>query len=457
MLTLTNPATGKPFNQLNVTNFNDLQTNFDKTKHAQKKWQQTPFKERKRIIERFSNILNTHKKDCAITLSQEMGKPVHQAEGEITATLARIKWFLDSTEALLQKKVMFRNDQIQEHLTWDPLGVIAHISAWNFPYFIGTNVIIPGLLTGNGVLYKPSEITPLTGLLIQKFFLNAGLPKDVLQVIIGNGTIAQKLLILPVQGIFFTGSYQTGQKVAKHFTPHFPKMVLELGGKDPAYVCSDSLIEETCSQLIDGAFYNAGQSCCAVERIYVHHECYQSFVDCFIEKAKELPMGDPTSPNTYLGPLARPTQLAYLNQQLNDAKEKKATIALDGRQHACDTGWFFAPSVVLNTNHQMKVMTEESFGPIIGIQKVTTDEEAIDLMNDTPFGLTASVHSTSKERAENILNQLHTGTVYWNTCDRVSPYVPWSGRKHSGIGSSLSEVSIPYFVQPKSWQMQRPK
>lgn len=456
MLTLINPATEKTFDQLNETSLNDLQTAFDKTKKAQQEWQNTPFIERKRIIESFSNLLDQNKRDCATTLSQEMGKPVHQAEGEITATITRIKWFLESTETLLQKKIMFKNKQIQEHLTWDPLGVIAHISAWNFPYFIGTNVIIPGLLTGNGILYKPSELTPLTGLRIQKFLLQAGLPKHLLQVIIGKGTIAQKLLTLPLQGIFFTGSYQTGQAVATHFTPHLPKMVLELGGKDPAYVCQDSPIEKTCTQLLDGAFYNAGQSCCAVERIYVHQDCYQSFVDCFIEKAKILTIGDPTSTKTYLGPLARQSQLAYLNQQLNDAKEKKATIALDGRQHSCDAGWFFAPSVVLNTNHQMKLMTEESFGPIIGIQKVAHDDEAIHQMNDTPFGLTASVHSTSKERAAHILSQINAGTVYWNTCDRVSPYVPWSGRKHSGVGSTLSEVSIPYFVQTKSWQMQQP-
>lgn len=453
MLNLINPATEEVFCSLTKDNIHDVQKRYEQALRAQQTWKDVPYKEKKAVVEKFIEHLTADKAKCAKILSQEMGKPVHQAAGEITATTSRVQWFVDHVEQQLQEKITYERSDFKEKITWEPLGVVAHISAWNFPYFIGTNVIIPALLTGNAVLYKPSNITSMTGSLIAELMRKAGLPKDLLQVFIGRGDLGGKILELPLQGVFFTGSYEIGTKVAASFIKHFPKVVLELGGKDPAYVCDDSPIEKTAEQLVDGAFYNAGQSCCAVERIYVHKDCYDSFVDCFVEKAKSLVVGDPLDKNTYMGPLAQKDQVAFLAQQLTDAENQGAKVVLDGRAAFKERGGFMGPSVVLGVDHTMDIMTQESFGPIIGIQKVSDDQEAIRLMNDTPFGLTASVHTLSQKRAFDILSKVDAGTVYWNSCDRVSPYVPWSGRKQSGVGSTLSEVSIPYFIQPKAWQM----
>jgi acyl-CoA reductase-like NAD-dependent aldehyde dehydrogenase len=255
--------------------------------------------------------------------------------------------------------------------------------------------------------------------------------------------------------VFFTGSYATGAKIAAAAGKRMIKVQLELGGKDPVYVCDDVDVKAAAAALADGAFYNTGQSCCSVERIYVHESIHDAFVDAFVAEVKSFRVGDPMDEATYIGPLARKEQLGVLEDQVADALRLGARLETGGKR--CESpGWYFEPTVLTRADHRMKVMRDESFGPIIGIQEVESDEVALELMNDNEYGLTAAVYTNDRARAEPILAGANAGTVYWNCCDRVSPRLPWTGRKRSGLGTTLSIAGIRAFAQAKAWHLREP-
>jgi acyl-CoA reductase-like NAD-dependent aldehyde dehydrogenase len=288
---------------------------------------------------------------------------------------------------------------------------------------------------------------------IERLLKKAGVPENVFQIAIGAKETGMDLLDMNFDGYFFTGSYKTGkyiyEKVAKKMVP----CQLELGGKDPLYVADDVKdIVSVAAGTADGAFYNNGQSCCAVERIYVHENVYDNYVDAFVKEVKSWKSGLPTEEGVYIGALTRKEQISVLKQQVEDALEKGATLLLGGKRKG-NTGHYFEPTVLTDVTNDMKVMQEESFGPIIGIMKVRDDDEALEMMKDTAYGLTASVYSDNRDRAEHILKQIDSGTGYWNCCDRVSAGVPWSGRKHSGIGATLSHQGLRAFTKPKAWHL----
>ena len=456
MLTLINPATEETLAEIEQDTESTISHKFEKAKGAFNEWAQTPYEKRCDILGRFHGLLQDRIEPCATTLSQEMGKPTKQARSEIAVTLDRIKWFMEHCEKLLRTETVYEDSRVVEKISYDPLGVIGNISAWNYPYFVGSNVFVPALLTGNCVLYKPSEICSLTGLKFQDLFWEAGLPEGCFQTVVGDSSQGKSLLTNPVHGVFFTGSYAAGQNIVRQCSDRLVHSGFELGGKDPAYVSFDADIQEASDSLTSGSFYNSGQSCCAVERIYVHGDVYDDFVAAFSERAKELKVGDPTLEETELGPLSRREQMPFLDSQVTDALEKGASAVVEGGQTKVNgKGWFYSPSVFVNVNHQMRLMTEESFGPVIGIQKVKDDQEAVEKMNDTHYGLTAGVFTKEEDRAKWILERVDAGTVYHNLCDRVSPFVPWSGRKNSGLGSTLSEIGIRSFTRPKAWQSKK--
>ena len=365
----------------------------------------------------------------------------------------RLEYFIKNSAKWLAEEWITEEDATREKIVYEPLGVIANISAWNYPYLVGVNVFVPALIGGNAVLYKPSEYATLTGLHIQQLLYRSGIPENVFQVIIGKGQAGQALLELPLNGYFFTGSYRTGKYIAEQTAGKLVPVQLELGGKDPLYVMDDvEDVNAVAEAALEGAVYNAGQSCCAVERIYVQENIYDAFVDVFVAQAKKLVTGNPMDKKTDIGPVSRKEPLKFLAEQVEDARQKGGNI-MSGGAEPKRAGYFFEPTVVTNANHGMKLMTDESFGPVIGIQKVRDDNEAAQLMKDTPYGLTAAVYSKSFERAEAVMKQMNTGTVYWNCCDRVSAGLPWSGRKNSGLGSTLSYHGIRAFVQPKAYHM----
>ena len=456
MLKVMNPATEAIIAELPTDSAATVAAKVEAARVAQADWAATPLGDRCGLIQAFQQQLLAQVEPLAQTLTAEVGKPIQQARAEVSTTASRIQFFLEEAEAVLATETLLADlaSGMTEQISHEPLGTIANISAWNYPYFVGSNVFIPALLAGNAVLYKPSEFASLTGLAIADLMQSVGLPAGLFQPIIGDGAVGACLLDHPLDGIFFTGSYATGRNVAAAAAQHLMKVQLELGGKDPAYVTEDVDVAAIAPALADGAFYNTGQSCCALERIYIHAAIYDAFVEKFVETVEGFVLGDPTAATTYLGPLSRPAQIGVLTAQVEDALAQGATLRCGG-QPVDRPGNFFAPTVLTEVTHAMAVMRDESFGPIIGLQKVQDDREALAQMADTDYGLTASVYTPDRARAETILRQLKTGTAYWNCCDRVSPRLPWSGRQHSGIGLTLSKYGIQTFTTPKAWHFRQ--
>lgn len=451
---IINPATESVIREFEEDRPEEIQEKFQKAKRAQRDWARTPLADRKIAIKNFREQLVSRKDRLAALLTSEVGKPLSQSKNEVNGTLGRIDFFLENAARVMQDEVVMNDpgQKLEERIAHEPLGVIANISAWNYPYFVGSNVFVPALLTGNAVLYKPSELATLTGLAIADMLHEAGIPKDVFIPVLGGGATGSELLKLPLNGVFFTGSYPTGQKIAEAAAKRLMKTQLELGGKDPIYVCEDVDVKSVAEATADGAFYNNGQSCCSVERIYVHAKVYDAFVDAFAAAVKGFVVGDPMDEKTYIGPLTRSAQREVLDRQVADAKAKGAKQLCGGKRKD-GKGFYYEPTVFANVDHAMELMREESFGPIIGIQKVSSDDEAIKLMNDTEYGLTSGVYTRDRERASRLLAQANSGSVYWNCCDRVSPRLPWSGRGHSGLGATLSTYGIQTFLQPKAWHL----
>jgi acyl-CoA reductase-like NAD-dependent aldehyde dehydrogenase len=446
---IINPASDELIREISEDTKASIQEKFKMVKEGQRTWVLKSVDDRINCIRKFSDLLEVNKQELAALLTSEMGKPLSQSINEINGARNRIQFFIDNSKKYLSEEWMVTEGGTKEKITFEPLGVIANISAWNYPYLVGVNVFIPALLAGNSVLYKPSEYTTLTGFQIKKLLTEAGVPDQCFQVIAGGKLAGQSILELDIDGCFFTGSYKTGQFIAQQVASRLVPFQLELGGKDPLYVMDDVAdVSQVAAAAAEGVFYNNGQSCCAVERIYVQEKVYDKFIEAFLRELKQMKVGDPMKEGTDIGPLSRKEQLSFLTSQIKDAVDKGAKVVAGGKE-INGKGYYFEPTVLTEVNHSMKVMKEETFGPVIGIQKVKNDEEAYQLMQDTEFGLTSAVYSQSKERAEKILNKMNTGSVYWNCCDRVSPYLPWSGRKNSGLGSTLSYIGIRAFVKPK--------
>ena len=451
---IVNPWNGAKIAEVTTDDARSVAAKVRQARAAQPRWAAVPIRKRLEAIARFRERVVALEETLARTLTQEVGKPIRQSRNELKGLLTRLDFFLaESARTLRDEKVLVDYaGKLEERISHEPLGVVANISAWNYPYFVGSNVFVPALVAGNAVLYKPSEHATLTGLHIAELLHESGVPEDVFVPVIGAGDTGAALLRQPVDGVFFTGSYTTGAKIAAIAGRRMVKVQLELGGKDPIYVCEDVDVKATAAGVADGAFYNTGQSCCSVERIYVHRSIYRPFVDAFVAEVRGYKAGDPMDEATYLGAVTRRPQLDVLKRQVADARKKGAKVLLGGKPVA-GKGNRFEPTVLVDVDHTMAVMREESFGPIIGIQAVDGDDEAVALMNDTEYGLTAGVYTHDERRAKRILAQVNAGSVYWNCCDRVSPRLPWSGVKHSGIGLTLSTYGIQTFTRPKAWHL----
>jgi acyl-CoA reductase-like NAD-dependent aldehyde dehydrogenase len=455
LLKILNPATGQLLAEVPADDVDSVAVKAQAARAAQPAWAATPLAERKACIQRFRALLTVQLEILATTLTSEVGKPIRQSRNELNGLLARLDFFIDEVESSTALQTVYDQGGMTERIGHDPLGLVANISAWNYPYFVGGNVFLPALLTGNAVLYKPSEYATLTGLHIARLLRDAGVPDGVFTPVIGTGHVGAALLAQDIDALFFTGSAVTGGKIAATMGPRLVKLQLELGGKDPTYVCDDADVKAAAESLADGAMYNTGQSCCSVERIYVHERIHDAFVEHFVGAVRGFRIGDPMNEETYIGAITREPQLDVLAQQVADAKARGATLRTGGNRIARPGNWF-EPTVFTEVNHSMELMREESFGPVIGIQQVDSDAEALALMNDTRYGLTAGVFSPDEARAAAILSRVNAGSVYWNCCDRVSPRLPWSGHGDSGIGLTLSTYGIQTFTRPRAWHLRRP-
>ena len=449
---IINPATEELIKEVKEDNESSLTRKWGSLKVAQEKWAGLLLKERMDVLKKFSTLLERDIEQLASVLTSEVGKPLSQSRNEIKGARSRIKWLTENGEKYLSEEWMSEDEKI----VYEPLGVICNISAWNYPWLVGVNVFVPALIAGNTVMYKPSEYATLTGVEIDRLLKESGVPESAFQIAIGGPATGEVLLDLPFDGYFFTGSYRTGKYIYERVAPKMVPCQCELGGKDPLYVADDiNDIKAVAAATADGAFYNNGQSCCAVERIYVHEKVYDKYIDEFVKEVNSWKMGKPTEDGVYIGPLTRKAQLDILESQVFEATSKGAKVLTGGKRIGV-VGYFFQPTVLTNVSNDMQIMQEESFGPIIGIKKVKDDEEAIALMQDTEFGLTASVYSSNQQRAEKILKEINAGTGYWNCCDRVSAALPWSGRKHSGFGATLSHIGLRAFTRPKAYHLKKP-
>jgi acyl-CoA reductase-like NAD-dependent aldehyde dehydrogenase len=408
----------------------------------------------RRRDEGLSRARHRRDREARAILTSEVGKPISQSRNELKGLIPRLDFFLEETAAALKPRTVLddRAGKMEERISHEPLGVIANISAWNYPWFVGGNVFVPGASRRQLGALQASEFASLTGLEIERLLHASGIPKDAFIALIGTGEVGAALLKQPIDGVFFTGSYATGQRIAHAVAGRMIKLQLELGGKDPVYVCDDVDVSTAAAGIADGAFYNTGQSCCSVERIYVNERIFDDFVDAFVKEVHGFVRGDPSKDKTYIGPLTRAPQLDVLEAQVKDAVKKGAKPLVGGKRIAGKGNWF-EPTVLIGVDHTMDVMRDESFGPVIGIMPVKDDAEAVRLMNDTDYGLTAGVYTKSRQRAEAILSRVHAGSAYWNCCDRVSPRLPWSGVGNSGVGLTLSTAGIETFTRPKAWHL----
>lgn len=455
-LRITNPATGKKLATLPADDAPSVRAKARAARQAQSQWAGLPLRQRLQCIARFRAAIVRHTETLAQTLTREVGKPIVQARNELAGLLPRLDFFLKETPRALREETVLadRKAGLTERISLEPLGVVANISAWNYPYFVGANVFIPALLAGNAVLYKPSEFATLTGLEIARLLHDSGVPPEVFVPLVGTGEVGAALLRQEVDGVYFTGSVATGKKIARAVAGKMIRLQLELGGKDPAYVCEDVDIGRAAASLADGAFYNTGQSCCSVERIYVHESIFDAFVAAFVTVVEGFKIGDPMDDATYIGPLTRAAQLDVLAAQVRDARERGARVLTGGKRlRGAGRRNYFAPTVLTQVDHRMAVMRDESFGPLIGLMAVRDDAHAVALMNDTDYGLTAAVYTPDEDRARDILKKVNAGSAYWNCCDRVSPRLPWSGMKNSGVGLTLSRAGIQAFTRPKAWHL----
>ena len=438
-----NPATGEVVRTVAITEPGEIAQKLKRARSAQPAWAARPYEERAARLREFRALLEAELDECAEITTTEMGKPVSQSRNEIRAVLDRIDWNIAHVGDLIAERAVHTGDGFEERVSYEPVGVVAHISAWNYPYFVSLNSIVPALLCGNAVLYKPSELATLTGLRIVDLLHRAGVPVDIVHTVVGLGATGAALAAEEVDMVCFTGSHATGQRVAAAVADRLVRLQLELGGKDAAYVCDDvSDVIAAAMSVAEGAFYNTGQSCSATERVYVHAGIWDDFVDAFVEAAGDYEVG----------PLARPEAIDVLKEQVQDAVQRGAKVLCGGEPLDRPGNWF-APTVLVDVNDNMKLMRDESFGPIIGLVRVDSDADAVDRMDDTEYGLGAAVYSSDRDRATKILNRLDVGNAYWNTADRSTVRLPWAGRRHSGLGVSMSESGVRTFVREKAWHL----
>ncbi|KAK0445132.1 succinate semialdehyde dehydrogenase [Armillaria borealis] len=433
---------------------------------AQKTWSKVPLKERIAIGYKFIDEFKALSEDLPMELTLQMGRPVSQCAGEVRGFLDRVNYMLSIAESALADVSLADTDKpgFRRYIKRTPLGVVLVVAPWNYPYLVSINAVLPAIIAGNAVILKPSPQTPLTAERFALALTRAGVPKDIIQVVHMSPALTSHAVQHPsVDFVSFTGSVVGGRAVeeAAVQAKGFKGVGLELGGKDPAYVRPDADLNYTIGELVDGALFNSGQSCCAIERIYVHETVYDAFVEGYVKLVKGYKLGDPTLPETNLGPVVSLASAERIRKQVSDAVKAgaKTLIPEDLFPMAKAGTTYVAPQVLVDVNHSMDVMMEETFGPIVGIQKVSSDEEAIKLMNDSPYGLTASVwtnasaNPTSEEAFLKFVDELETGTVFLNRCDFLDPALAWTGVKDSGRGVSLSKFGYDQLTRAKSVHM----
>ena len=385
-----------------------------------------------------------------------MGRPIRYGAGEVSGFEERANYMIEVSDKALAPIEVGDKPGFQRYIKREPLGLAFVIAPWNYPFLTAINAIMPAILAGNAVILKHSAQTPLCAERIVEAFLSAGLPEGVIQYLHLSNADTEALIQSPsVDYVAFTGSVSGGAMVERAAAGRFIGVGLELGGKDPAYVRADADLDNAVDSTMDGAFFNSGQSCCGVERLYVHESVYDTFVAKAVELVKQYKLGRPDDPRTTMGPVVRVSAADFVRGQVSEALEQGAVANIDPADFPMNKEGtaYLAPQVLTNVNHSMRVMTEESFGPVVGIQKVSSDEEAVALMNDSEFGLTASIFTADIGTGIALGEKVYTGTFFVNHCDYLDPALAWNGVKNSGRGCTLSELGYDSLTRPKSFHI----
>ena len=455
-LVCISPIDGKPYVERPLVGESAIAEALAKAKAAQKEWRQISLGYRQELLSKAVDSFVSRKDEIAEEITRQMGRPISHSPGEVGGFEERARHMIKIAPWSLADVKVEPKPGFTRFIRRDPLGVVFVVAPWNFPYLTAVNSIVPALLAGNAVLLKHSAQTPLCAERFAEAFAEAGLPDGLFQHLHMSHDSALKLIGTDgIDYVSFTGSVPAGHAVQKAAAGRFIGMGLELGGKDPAYVRSDVNLAHAVENLVDGAFFNAGQSCCGIERIYVHKDVFDDFVAGAAELIRDYKLGNPLDRETSLGPLVRASAADFVRGQVTDALAAGATAHIDPKNFPADeTGSpYLAPQLLTNVDHSMRVMTEESFGPLVGVMKVDSDAEAIALMNDSDFGLTASIWTTNEEAALEIGAQVQTGTWFMNRCDYLDPALAWTGVKDSGRGCSLSQVGYEHLTRPKSFHL----
>ncbi len=437
----------------------EIDAALNKAVSAQRNWARLSIAERAAFCSRFCDSLLSHTAEIALEIAWQMGRPVSQTPGEVRGCVERARFMIEHAAEGLADLDPGPKAGFKRYVKRVPLGVVFVIAPWNYPLLTAINTVIPAIMAGNAVVLKHAPQTPLAAERFAEAFAQAGLPEGVFQYLHLTPATAEALVHEPrIAHVAFTGSVAVGHKVSRAAADRFISVGLELGGKDPAYVRADADVAFAVENLVDGAFFNSGQSCCGIERIYVHEAVYEDFLARAVALTNQYRLGNPTDPATNLGPVVSVKAAGAIRAQIAEAIAEGAVPLIDtGKFPADEPGSpYIAPQILVNVTHQMRLMTEETFGPVVGIMKVGSDEAAVQLMNDSSYGLTAALFTRDLAAAEAIGAQIETGTVFLNRCDALDPALPWVGVKDSGRGHTLSIWGYEHLTRPQVFHLRLP-
>ena len=454
-VTCISPVDGRVLARRQTASGGQIEAALTKARVAQREWAATSIADRVAAVLRFIDALKAMNDDIVPELAWSMGRPVRYG-GEMRGVEERTRFMAEIAEDALAPIVPPEKPGFRRLTKREPLGIVLVIAPWNYPYMTAINSIVPGLIAGNAVILKHAAQTILIGERFQAAMHAAGLPDGLFRhLILSHEDVARILAAGAVDHASFTGSVLAGREIERAAAGTFTSLGLELGGKDPAYVRADADLDFAVENLVDGAFFNSGKSCCGIERIYVHERLYGAFLDGFVALTSQYVLGDPLATETSLGPMAHTRFADLVREHTAEAIAKGARAHIDTDTFSTNAPGtpYLAPQVLSGVDHSMRVMMEESFGPVVGVMKVSGDDDALALMNDSLYGLTASVWTRDIDAAEQLAGRIETGTVFMNRCDYLDPALAWTGVKDTGRGASLSQIGYHMLTRPKSYHL----
>lgn len=456
LISCVSPVDGSLYVERESASEKSIQHALSLASSAQVDWKNTALSERQALCTQAVDIFLQQKLEVAEELCWQMGRPISQTPGEVDGFVERAEYMIRIAESALMEVRPESKSGFKRYIQRDALGVVFVVAPWNYPYLTSVNAIIPALLAGNTVILKHSAQTPLCAERLQRSFDKAGLPQGVFQHLhLSHQGVEKVIQSQDIDFVAFTGSVAGGEAVERAALGRFIGVGLELGGKDPAYVRRDANLKHAIETITDGAMFNSGQSCCGIERVYVDQSIFDEFVEGVEELVKRYKLGQPDQKDTNLGPMVKTSAAEFVRGQIQQAVSGGARALIDPRLFPADEVGtpYLAPQVLTHVDHSMRVMHEETFGPVMGIMPVRGDTEAIQLMNDSDYGLTGSVFTRDEEAAIHIGNQVKTGTWFMNRCDYLDPALAWTGVKNSGRGCTLSSIGFEHLTRPKSFHL----